>query len=510
MAGLVHKLLHDAKPNETKLNDLKKKYIPPNNCEGLSETRVNTSIWNNLGETARSNYLKLQKVQKYLVKGMTAVVAVFDALVKDESNSSQEDNIDKLMDAVILLANASSEVILRRRERLKPQLHPSYRHLCNPSNTITSQLFGDDLPKAVKDIAEANKISSTIHGGRRSASRRDKRQRSRQFAGSSSRTPYRSKFYYASGTKNHQGAPPPKQEGGGQEEAAAATGGKPMKNPLSISPPEKDQVSLAASHATALAGRTKYFIPAWREITADKQILEMVQACPNEFKSMPNQLSTAHPFSVNPIEREIINTEVDKLLSKGVIEETTHLEGEFVSSIIVRKKKDNTHRMILNLKDLNYSVERKHFKMDAFLSAVNLVKQNCYMVSVDLRDAYYTIPISVRYRKYLRFEWQGKLYQYTCLPNGLSSVPWSFTKILKPVYSSLRSKGHVNVGYIDDSYLQGDTYEECKHNVQDTVNLFIKLGFLPHPEKSVFEPTEIITFLGFVINSVTMKITLTP
>ena len=42
------------------------------------------------------------------------------------------------------------------------------------------------------------------------------------------------------------------------------------------------------------------------------------------------------------------------------------------------------------------------------------------------------------------------------------------------------------------------------------MNLFEKLGFLPHPEKSVFEPTQIITFLGFVINSVTMTLTLTP
>ena len=42
------------------------------------------------------------------------------------------------------------------------------------------------------------------------------------------------------------------------------------------------------------------------------------------------------------------------------------------------------------------------------------------------------------------------------------------------------------------------------------MNLFEKLGFLPHPEKSVLEPTQIITFLGFVINSVTMTITLTP
>ena len=173
------------------------------------------------------------------------------------------------------------------------------------------------------------------------------------------------------------------------------------------SPPEKTQVSSTTSQVTVIAGRTKYFISAWQEITADKQILEMIQGCPTEFESMPKQLSKAHPISHNPDERKIINIELDRLLSKGVIEETTHLKGEFLSSIFVRKKKDDSYRMILNLKDLNYSIEKKHFKMDTFLSAVNLVKQNCYMASVDLRDAYYAIPISAEFRKYLRFEWQG-------------------------------------------------------------------------------------------------------
>ena len=55
------------------LNELRMQYIPPTNCEGLSETRVNSNICNSLGETARSNDLKLEKVQKYL----------------DESNSSK-------------------------------------------------------------------------------------------------------------------------------------------------------------------------------------------------------------------------------------------------------------------------------------------------------------------------------------------------------------------------------------------------------------------------------------
>ena len=89
------------------------------------------------------------------------------------------------------------------------------------------------------------------------------------------------------------------------------------------------------------------------------------------------------------------------------------------------------------------------------------MKQNCYMASVDLRDAYYLVPIDEEYRTFLRFSWRGQLFQFTCLPNGLSCAPRLYTKILKPVYATIRKEGHLNVGYTDDSYLQGDTIHEC-------------------------------------------------
>ena len=106
--------------------------------------------------------------------------------------------------------------------------------------------------------------------------------------------------------------------------------------------------------------------------------------------------------------------------------------------------------------------------MDTLQSAIRLMKHNCKMASVDLRDAYYSIPIDLEHPKYLRFLWRRKLFQFNCLPNGLSCAPRLFTKVLKPVYATLRRKGHFNVGYIDDSYLQEDTVSECNDNIFDT------------------------------------------
>ena len=80
------------------------------------------------------------------------------------------------------------------------------------------------------------------------------------------------------------------------------------------------------------------------------------------------------------------------------------------------------------------------------------------------------------------------------MPNGLSSAPRIFTKLMKPVYSVLRCQGFENVGYIDDTYLKGSTFQDCEKNVSVTVNLLCSLGFTLNREKSVLIPSQSITF----------------
>jgi len=111
------------------------------------------------------------------------------------------------------------------------------------------------------------------------------------------------------------------------------------------------------------------------------------------------------------------------------------------------------------------------------------------MASIDLKDAYYSVHIDDLHKIYLKFSWKGNLYQFTCFPNGLALCPCKFTKLLKPVYSTLRMKGHLSVGYIDDSYLQAAEFALCVHNITDTITLFNNLGFVIHPDKSVLYPT---------------------
>jgi len=147
--------------------------------------------------------------------------------------------------------------------------------------------------------------------------------------------------------------------------------------------------------------------------------------------------------------------------------------------------------------------------METLASAIKLMTPKCYMATIDLKDAYYTVPVKLEHQKYLTFSWKDNNYKFVCFPNGLSLCPRKFTKLLKPLFAHLRQNGHLVTSYIDDNYIQGNTYHECAHSVLDTITMYSKLGFYIHPEKSHLNPAQEITYLGFQLNSITMSIKLT-
>ena len=227
------------------------------------------------------------------------------------------------------------------------------------------------------------------------------------------------------------------------------------------------------------------------------------------FLELPKQTRQPFPYRLRPEEQPLVQAEIDKFLENGVIKEAQHEVGEFISNIFVRPKPDGEARIILDLTELNKKVQYQHFKMFSLSTAVDLVTPGAFMASVDLRHAYYTIPIKIEHRKYLRFTWKGKLYEYTCLPNGLSACPRIFTMLLKPIYAKLIELGYVVFPYIDDSFIIADTKDECGEAVQAVCSEFQDAGFTIHEKKSVLVPSTKIKFLGFWIDSVRMEVSLT-
>ena len=124
---------------------------------------------------------------------------------------------------------------------------------------------------------------------------------------------------------------------------------------------------------------------------------------------------------------------------------SSHEEGQYISSIFTRAKKDGTFRVILNLKCLNTHVQYHHFRMDALNTVLHMVTPGYFIASIDLiKDVCYSVLIATAGQKYLKFQWRGKLYKYACVPNGLAFCLRQFTNLLKPEYLHLGQLGHLS------------------------------------------------------------------
>ena len=168
-------------------------------------------------------------------------------------------------------------------------------------------------------------------------------------------------------------------------------------------------------------------------------------------------------------------------------------------------QKGRAYETSINLKALNQYVQPQHFKMEGMQNLRDLLRQNDWMTKLDLKDAYFTIPIHSNHRQHLRFSVEEQSFQFTCLPFGLSSAPWIFTKILKPVAALLREHGVRLIVYIDDMLIMSESIDLAKEHTAALTYLLENLGFLLS-EKSVSKPAQEMDFLGMVVDSVAMRL----
>ena len=86
-----------------------------------------------------------------------------------------------------------------------------------------------------------------------------------------------------------------------------------------------------------------------------------------------------------------------------MIVQTIAEKEDFFSSVFLQAKKDESYMMVLNLKKLNKYIDSKHFQMESLQNVLHMVKSGVWKAFVDLKDAYYSVPIHTEYQKYLKF-----------------------------------------------------------------------------------------------------------
>jgi hypothetical protein len=185
-------------------------------------------------------------------------------------------------------------------------------------------------------------------------------------------------------------------------------------------------------------GRLADFIENWRLITSDLWVLGVIQGYEIPLLTTPQQQRP--PFPV--MNSECLDKHMEILLEQNIVEQfPADTQPGFVSNVFSVPKPDGSLRLILNLKKFNEFVDYDHFKMEGLHLLRDNLQRHDYMLTIDLKDAFHHVPVAEASRNYLVFEYNRKWFRYTCLVFGLSTAPYVFTKIMKPVVTFFRSLG---------------------------------------------------------------------
>ena len=250
-------------------------------------------------------------------------------------------------------------------------------------------------------------------------------------------------------------------------------------------------------------GRISFFLKAWEKITSDVWTLSVVRSGYRiQFRVLPRLLLSPPKWCTrmpkDPVKMEILKGEVESLLQKRAIEEVTsmHPKRGFFSRIFLVQKRTGGWRPVIDLSRLNQFVLCPHFKMETLNSIRLALQKGDWVTSLDLRDAYFHIGIHRRSRRYLRFVFEGKVYQFRALAFGLNVSPYVFTRMLKTVLRHVRRLGIRVHAYLDD-WLQPSVSETLSWlHSRRLLKIILDLGFIPNWEKSELVPVQDFCFLG--------------
>uniref|UniRef100_A0AC34FW88 Reverse transcriptase domain-containing protein n=1 Tax=Panagrolaimus sp. ES5 TaxID=591445 RepID=A0AC34FW88_9BILA len=252
-----------------------------------------------------------------------------------------------------------------------------------------------------------------------------------------------------------------------------------------------------------IAGRLQDYIKNWTLITKDKKVLQYIKGYKLPLIATPPKYTASRPQSA--ASKVALRQEVKQLLQKGAIRPISKTAAACISPLFTIPKKDGTLRPVIDLRGLNKCVRIDHFKMEGLLLLKDLISQGYFLAKLDMKDAYFSIPIAKEHQKFLVFEFEGCYYAFRALPFGLATAPFVYTKIIKQILLFLRKKGILAVVYLDDWLIMGPTKEECKRSVNIVLEVIESLGLILNEDKSHLEPVQNLEFLGLLVDTVTLE-----
>lgn len=249
-------------------------------------------------------------------------------------------------------------------------------------------------------------------------------------------------------------------------------------------------------------------VNAWKSLPVSDNVLRWIEhGVKIPFKREPESVFLNN-HKLSKSQCTFVDNKVTELLASKFISKVSYVP-KCVSPLGCVSKRGGKFRLITDLRHVNECCDTPKFRYEDISVLPNVVDNNDKLVTIDLKDGFFHVPVHNDYRTFLGFCWKNIYYVWNVLPFGLQSSPYFFCKTLRPVIEYLREQGLRLLVYVDDILICASV-ENIDSNTKLVLHTLSSLGFTVNVEKSSLEPENIKEFLGFLVDtsgdSVTIRV----
>jgi transposase InsO family protein len=202
-----------------------------------------------------------------------------------------------------------------------------------------------------------------------------------------------------------------------------------------------------------------------------------------------------HPRRISPLNRQIINDEVQKMLSKGII---SFSNSPWASPVVIVKKRDGSPRFCIDYRRINLITQKDVYPLPRIDDVIERLNGSQIFSKLDLRSGYFQVPLASTERDKTAFITPDGLWQFNRLPQGLKNSPAVFQRLMNQTLGSLR--WDVCLAYLDDIIVYSTSFDQHLIDVNKVCQALHTSNFKLNYNKCSFFQNEI-SFLGHKINA---------